>query len=336
MSVFSQQHQPFLLDSSFFTPIKIMSGFSEEPNTPLFSQLYPPESVHQIPVHEFSSCLENSTRFDVSINGDDSSSVVDNKAESGEQVTQKLIPMDKKRKNRDGSAQSKDAREVKGKNQMKCNGVMKGNEEKKTKENKKDQKKKVNEEAPTGFIHVRARRGQATDSHSLAERVRREKISERMKLLQALVPGCDKVTGKALMLDEIINYVQSLQNQVEFLSMKLASVNPMFYDFGMDLDAFMVPPEIRLNGLVSPLLMPNLQKCNHHQATAFSDASAAAATAATSTTLTIPNSYALVDTPTSTSLLLQQVQRPNILSQDTEQLLFPARISARKFQSSKK
>lgn len=73
--------------------------------------------------------------------------------------------------------------------------------------------------------------------------------------------------------------------------------------------------QIRLNGLVSPLLMPNLQKCNHHQATAFSDASAAATTAATSTTLTIPNSYALVDTPTSTSLLLQQVQRPNILSQ---------------------
>ncbi|XP_022844981.1 transcription factor bHLH137-like isoform X2 [Olea europaea var. sylvestris] len=57
-----------------------------------------------------------------------------------------------------------------------------------------------------------------------------------MKFLQALVPGCDKVNGKALMLDEIINYVQSLQNQVEFLSMKLASNNPMFYDFGMDLE----------------------------------------------------------------------------------------------------
>eukprot|EP00252_Welwitschia_mirabilis_P026383 TRINITY_DN8664_c0_g1_i1.p1 TRINITY_DN8664_c0_g1~~TRINITY_DN8664_c0_g1_i1.p1 ORF type:complete len:396 (+),score=74.23 TRINITY_DN8664_c0_g1_i1:821-2008(+) len=75
-------------------------------------------------------------------------------------------------------------------------------------------------------IHVRARRGQATDSHSLAERVRREKINERMKYLQELVPTCHKVTGKALMLDEIINYVQSLQNQVEFLSMKLATVNP--------------------------------------------------------------------------------------------------------------
>ncbi|KAI4373325.1 hypothetical protein MLD38_011460 [Melastoma candidum] len=76
------------------------------------------------------------------------------------------------------------------------------------------------------YIHIRARRGQATNSHSLAERVRREKISERMKLLQDLVPGCSKVTGKAVMLDEIINYVQSLQRQVEFLSMKLATVNP--------------------------------------------------------------------------------------------------------------
>ncbi|GKA21793.1 transcription factor BHLH094 [Tanacetum coccineum] len=43
------------------------------------------------------------------------------------------------------------------------------------------------------YIHVRARRGQATDSHSLAERARREKISERMKILQDLVPGCNKI-----------------------------------------------------------------------------------------------------------------------------------------------
>ncbi|KAL5722460.1 hypothetical protein ACHQM5_005978 [Ranunculus cassubicifolius] len=75
------------------------------------------------------------------------------------------------------------------------------------------------------YIHVRARRGQATDSHSLAERARREKISERMKILQDLVPGCNKVIGKAMVLDEIINYIQSLQRQVEFLSMKLEAVN---------------------------------------------------------------------------------------------------------------
>ncbi|KAH7289575.1 hypothetical protein KP509_30G009600 [Ceratopteris richardii] len=74
-----------------------------------------------------------------------------------------------------------------------------------------------------GVIHVRARRGQATDSHSLAERVRRAKISERMKLLQELVPGCSKVLGKAAVLEEIIKYVKFLQLQIDFLSMKLAT-----------------------------------------------------------------------------------------------------------------
>ncbi|KAK4270169.1 hypothetical protein QN277_023248 [Acacia crassicarpa] len=103
-----------------------------------------------------------------------------------------------------------------------------GGDEKQTKSNSSKPP-----EPPKDYIHVRARRGQATDSHSLAERVRREKISERMKFLQDLVPGCNKVTGKALMLDEIINYVQSLQRQVEFLSMKLASVNTRL-DFNID------------------------------------------------------------------------------------------------------
>ncbi|CAN6281556.1 unnamed protein product [Urochloa humidicola] len=83
------------------------------------------------------------------------------------------------------------------------------------------------------YDHIRAKRGQATNSHSLAERLRRKKISERMKLLQDLVPGCSKITGKAVMLDEIINYVQSLQRQVEFLSMKLATVNP---ELGFDIE----------------------------------------------------------------------------------------------------
>ncbi|KAE8785475.1 TA1 protein [Hordeum vulgare] len=46
-------------------------------------------------------------------------------------------------------------------------------------------------------------------------KVRREKINQWMKLLQDLVPDCNKVVGKVVMLDEIINYVQSLQRQVE-------------------------------------------------------------------------------------------------------------------------
>lgn len=108
--------------------------------------------------------------------------------------------------------------------------------------NKPAEQTKIKNEPPKqDFIHVRARRGQATDSHSLAERARREKISERMRILQDLVPGCNKVIGKALVLDEIINYIQSLQRQVEFLSMKLEAVNSgpspstegfQFKDFG--------------------------------------------------------------------------------------------------------
>ncbi|XP_010552795.1 PREDICTED: transcription factor bHLH49-like [Tarenaya hassleriana] len=103
--------------------------------------------------------------------------------------------------------------------------------------------KQASDPPKEGYIHMRARRGQATNSHSLAERVRREKISERMKFLQDLVPGCNKVTGKAVMLDEIINYVQSLQRQVEFLSMKLATVNPQLE---LNLDGLMAKEALQL------------------------------------------------------------------------------------------
>ncbi|KAL4297528.1 hypothetical protein GQ457_12G002350 [Hibiscus cannabinus] len=124
-------------------------------------------------------------------------------------------------------------------------------------------------EAPKDYVHVRARRGQATDSHSLAERlcidlnffchfvffqVRREKISQRMKFLQDLVPGCNKVTGKAVMLDEIINYVQSLQRQVEFLSMKLATVNP---GMNMNMEALLSKDMFGSHGSIPHTLCSN-------------------------------------------------------------------------------
>ncbi|KAL0429641.1 UNVERIFIED_CONTAM: Transcription factor [Sesamum radiatum] len=237
-----QQHHPFhqLLDSSDLISAIDNYKMSEDPN---FSQYFYPtdDTLHCLDQtstkvnNDQSTCVFSATNK----NSMDSSSVTDHKYHDHHHHHQLIITKNpKKRRNpKQGSsansAQSKDMREVTMKGSKKQK-KMKGCEEKKCKEGKK--------EAPAGYIHVRARRGQATDSHSLAERVRRERISERMKLLQALVPGCDKVTGKALMLDEIINYVQSLQNQVEFLSMKLASVNPISYDFGMDLESLMVRP----------------------------------------------------------------------------------------------
>ncbi|KAJ4967996.1 hypothetical protein NE237_014697 [Protea cynaroides] len=132
----------------------------------------------------------------------------------------------KRSKPAEATANEKDERKSKAEPNGGTNSAGDGGQ-KQTKDNSKPP------EPPKDYIHVRARRGQATDSHSLAERVRREKISERMKFLQDLVPGCNKVTGKAVMLDEIINYVQSLQRQVEFLSMKLSTVNPRL-EFNME------------------------------------------------------------------------------------------------------
>ncbi|KAF5739539.1 hypothetical protein HS088_TW12G00745 [Tripterygium wilfordii] len=65
---------------------------------------------------------------------------------------------------------------------------------------------------------VRARRGQATDPHSIAERLRRERIAERMKALQELVHTSNK-TDKTAMFDEILDYVKFLRLQVKVLSM---------------------------------------------------------------------------------------------------------------------
>lgn len=76
--------------------------------------------------------------------------------------------------------------------------------------------------AGTARPRVRARRGQATDPHSIAERLRRERIADRMKALQELVPNANK-TDKASMLDEIIEYVRFLQLQVKILSMSRLS-----------------------------------------------------------------------------------------------------------------
>lgn len=63
--------------------------------------------------------------------------------------------------------------EEKKKRQKKSKVNMKKEEEEEKKKQKADKEveKKGPEEAPKGYIHVRARRGQATDSHSLAERV---------------------------------------------------------------------------------------------------------------------------------------------------------------------
>ncbi|CAL9178656.1 transcription factor bHLH130-like [Musa acuminata AAA Group] len=70
---------------------------------------------------------------------------------------------------------------------------------------------------------IRAKRGCATHPRSIAERVRRTRISERMKKLQELVPNMDKQTNTADMLDLAVDYIKDLQKQVKALSESRAS-----------------------------------------------------------------------------------------------------------------
>ncbi|KAL9155236.1 hypothetical protein ABFS82_10G168500 [Erythranthe guttata] len=64
---------------------------------------------------------------------------------------------------------------------------------------------------------IRAKRGCATHPRSIAERVRRTRISERMRKLQELVPNMDKQTNTADMLDLAVDYIKSLQKQYKIL-----------------------------------------------------------------------------------------------------------------------
>ncbi|XP_018451959.1 transcription factor bHLH49-like isoform X2 [Raphanus sativus] len=154
--------------------------------------------------------------------------------QKGGEASSKGFDSKKRKRNRQSSEAGQSHRSQQSEEEADNNGDKKRNDEQSPKsQGNKTNSGKQTSDPKDGYIHVRARRGQATNSHSLAERVRREKISERMKFLQDLVPGCNKVTGKAVMLDEIINYVQSLQRQVEFLSMKLATVNPQM-DFNLE------------------------------------------------------------------------------------------------------
>ncbi|KAL8250768.1 hypothetical protein R6Q59_034461 [Mikania micrantha] len=64
---------------------------------------------------------------------------------------------------------------------------------------------------------VRAKRGCATHPRSIAERVRRTRISDRIRKLQELVPNMDKQTNTADMLEEAVEYVKFLQRQIREL-----------------------------------------------------------------------------------------------------------------------
>ncbi|XP_066356298.1 transcription factor PHYTOCHROME INTERACTING FACTOR-LIKE 13-like [Miscanthus floridulus] len=80
-----------------------------------------------------------------------------------------------------------------------------------------------------------AKRRRAAEVHNLSERRRRDRINEKMKALQELIPHCNK-TDKASMLDEAIEYLKSLQLQLQMMWMgggMAAAAAPVVFPAGV-------------------------------------------------------------------------------------------------------
>ncbi|KAG4916764.1 Transcription factor PIF3 [Glycine max] len=74
----------------------------------------------------------------------------------------------------------------------------------------------VNKEVPAR--RNGAKKSRSAEVHNLSERRRRDRINEKMRALQELIPNCNKA-DKASMLDEAIEYLKTLQLQLQIMSM---------------------------------------------------------------------------------------------------------------------
>ncbi|MED6123076.1 hypothetical protein PIB30_045951 [Stylosanthes scabra] len=99
------------------------------------------------------------------------------------------------------------------------------------------------DKSPAGPKNRRNSSGAATDPQSLYARKRRERINERLRILQTLVPNGTKV-DISTMLEEAVHYVKFLQLQIKLLSSDdLWMYAPIAYNgINIGLDLSITPP----------------------------------------------------------------------------------------------
>ncbi|KQK21024.1 transcription factor PIF4 isoform X2 [Brachypodium distachyon] len=100
------------------------------------------------------------------------------------------------------------------------------------------------------------RRARAAEVHNQSERRRRDRINEKMKALQELVPHCNK-SDKASILDEAIEYLKSLQLQVQIMWMTTGMAPMMFPG------AHQLMPQMAMG--LNPACMPTAQSLSQLQ-----------------------------------------------------------------------
>ncbi|PUZ67774.1 hypothetical protein GQ55_3G461200 [Panicum hallii var. hallii] len=91
------------------------------------------------------------------------------------------------------------------------------------------------------------RKSHHSEAHNLTKKRRRCRINEKFKILQQLVPGCDK-SNQVSTLDQTIQYMNSLQQQIQEMS------------FGCDVKPFavypVVPPQYLPPDMAAGLMPP--------------------------------------------------------------------------------
>ncbi|XP_039793336.1 transcription factor PHYTOCHROME INTERACTING FACTOR-LIKE 13-like isoform X2 [Panicum virgatum] len=104
------------------------------------------------------------------------------------------------------------------------------------------------DETPPSRRPASKRRTRAAEVHNMSERRRRDRINEKMRALQELVPHCNK-TDKASILDEAIEYLKSLQMQVQIMwmstgmaPMMLPGAHQLMPPMSMGLNSTCMPP----------------------------------------------------------------------------------------------
>ncbi|XP_062181212.1 transcription factor APG-like [Phragmites australis] len=86
------------------------------------------------------------------------------------------------------------------------------------------------------------KRTRTAEVHNLSERRRRDRINEKMRALQELIPNCNKI-DKASMLEEAIEYLKTLQLQVQMMSMGTGMcVPPMLLPAAAAMQHLQMPP----------------------------------------------------------------------------------------------
>ncbi|XP_072982684.1 transcription factor UNE10-like isoform X2 [Typha latifolia] len=89
-----------------------------------------------------------------------------------------------------------------------------------------EEEEEEEEEEKAGRSSISTKRSRAAAIHNQSERKRRDRINQRIKTLQKLVPNSSK-TDKASMLDEVIEYLKQLQAQVQMMNRMSSMMMPM-------------------------------------------------------------------------------------------------------------